>query len=81
MSAGQFNGNEIQGYISSGWLDAQDKLSNPRVSDKEKPQLYKGGSQTKDTSASAMGYKKGSTMANQKDFLDELRRQLREMSQ
>ncbi|KAJ2841933.1 hypothetical protein J3B02_005732, partial [Coemansia erecta] len=58
MSTVQFNGSEIQGCISRGWLDAQDKLKNPSLNEKEKPQLYKSSSQTKDSPAGALGYKK-----------------------
>ncbi|KAJ1719990.1 hypothetical protein LPJ53_005326 [Coemansia erecta] len=77
MSTVQFNTEEVQGYISRGWLDAQDKLKNPKLSDKEKPQLYKSS----DNSGAGSSNKwdvKGSTMASQKDFLAELRRQVGE---
>ncbi|KAJ2727030.1 hypothetical protein GGI07_000147 [Coemansia sp. Benny D115] len=53
-----FNEDEIQSYISKGWLDAKDKLSGLN---------------------SASGNRGGSTMENQKDFLVELRRQLKDL--
>ncbi|KAJ2417155.1 hypothetical protein GGI10_000433 [Coemansia sp. RSA 2530] len=62
------------------WLDALDKLNDPAVNDKEKPSVHKdkaGGNGT----SSKWKLNKTSTMANKKDFLDELRRQLKQKTQ
>ncbi|KAJ2338442.1 hypothetical protein GGH91_004809 [Coemansia sp. RSA 2671] len=75
-----FNCEQVQGCISKGWLDALDKLNDPAVNDKEKPSVHKdkaGGNGT----SSKWKLNKTSTMANKKDFLDELRRQLKQKTQ
>ncbi|KAJ1733890.1 hypothetical protein LPJ72_002629 [Coemansia sp. Benny D160-2] len=74
-----FNTEEIQRFISNGtgWFDAQDKLNSSTLDKKNKPVVYKSqqGSKTR-KNTSKWGANKGSTMANQKDFLQELRRQI-----
>ncbi|KAJ1830730.1 hypothetical protein LPJ63_004752 [Coemansia sp. RSA 2711] len=76
-----FDADAIQACIARGWLDANDRLSNAALSAAEKPQLYKGSSEAaKANSANKWSIGKGSTMANKKDFLRELRLQLAESS-
>ncbi|KAJ1950232.1 hypothetical protein EC988_004464 [Linderina pennispora] len=73
-----FKASEVEGYIARGWLDAQDSLSNSKSSSAEKPTVHKGTAAAAGTkAASKWGVKKSSTMANQKDLLEELRRQLK----
>ncbi|KAJ2615740.1 hypothetical protein H4S08_001098 [Coemansia sp. RSA 1365] len=67
----------VQACIAREWLDSFDKFNDPTVPQKDKPKLYKNKSkQASGSSANKWNINKGSTMANQKDFLDELRRQL-----
>ncbi|KAJ2876050.1 hypothetical protein GGH93_001078 [Coemansia aciculifera] len=79
-SAEGFNCEQVQGYISKGWLDALDKLNDPAVNEKDKPSLHKDKS-SGNNSSSKWKLNKSSTMANKKDFLDELRRQLKQRTQ
>ncbi|KAJ2121131.1 hypothetical protein IW147_004509 [Coemansia sp. RSA 720] len=74
-----FDKDAVQACVAREWLDANDKLGDAAVSTKDKPQLYKSkAGTTAEDSANKWSIGKGSTMANQKDFLSELRRQLAE---
>ncbi|KAJ2324246.1 hypothetical protein IWW51_003366, partial [Coemansia sp. RSA 2702] len=75
-----FDADAIQACIARGMREfARLSATTTTLSAAEKPQLYKGSSEAaKANSANKWSIGKGSTMANKKDFLRELRLQLAE---